>query len=184
MSIPVPSSPCAPAPRRRARWASSALPVAVVSAELGVSWWTVLDAVIAHGTPLVDDPERVGWVRALGIDKTSFLSATWDHHTIYATTGMVDLDDPKVIDMVEGNSAADLRRWFEAQDRVWLEAIEVVATDLAESYRLGMAGPTRPRGARGRPVPCRSGGQPVVDKVRRHVQNETLGHGGRKGDPL
>ena len=43
-----------------------------------------MDAVITHGTPLVDDPERVGWVRALGIDETSFLSATRDHHTIYA----------------------------------------------------------------------------------------------------
>ena len=70
-----------------------ALPVAVVANELGVCWWTVMDAVVRHGTPLVDDPARVGYVRALGIDETSFLSATRDHHTIYAT-GLVDLDDP------------------------------------------------------------------------------------------
>jgi len=136
-----------------------ALPVAVVATELGVSWWTVMDAVVAHGTPLVEDPERVGWVRALGIDETSFLSATREHHTIYAT-GLVDLDEPKVIDMVEGNGAADLRRWFEVQDPLWLETIEVVATDLAESYRRGMAGSSRPHRARRRSLPCRARRQP------------------------
>jgi hypothetical protein len=33
-----------------------ALPVAVVARELGVCWWTVMDAVSLHGTPLIDDP--------------------------------------------------------------------------------------------------------------------------------
>ena len=33
-----------------------ALPVAVVARELGVCWWTVMDAVVLHGTPLVEDP--------------------------------------------------------------------------------------------------------------------------------
>jgi hypothetical protein len=42
-----------------------AQPVASVARELGVCWWTVMDAVWRHGTPLVDDPERVGTVRAL-----------------------------------------------------------------------------------------------------------------------
>jgi hypothetical protein len=36
-----------------------------------------------------------------------------------------------VIDMVEGNSAADLRRWLAAADPEWLAGIEVGATDLA-----------------------------------------------------
>ena len=35
-----------------------ALPVAVVARELGVCWWTVMDAVVLHGTPLVEDPKR------------------------------------------------------------------------------------------------------------------------------
>ncbi len=42
----------------------------------GVCWWTVMDAVVLHGTPLVEDPGRVKRVRSLGIDETSFLSAT------------------------------------------------------------------------------------------------------------
>ena len=53
----------------------NARPVSQLAAELGVCWWTVMHAVIEHGTPLVDDPERVGPVRALGVDETSFLAA-------------------------------------------------------------------------------------------------------------
>ena len=80
-----------------------ARPVAQVAREFGVCWWTVMNAVIEHGTPLVDDPDRVGPVRQLGIDETSFLAATPDHPTVYAT-GLVDLERHVVIDMVEGNA--------------------------------------------------------------------------------
>jgi transposase len=66
-----------------------AMPVAVVARELSVCWWTVMNAVVLHGTPLFDDPKRVGTVKALGIDETSFLSANAERSTIYAT-GMVD----------------------------------------------------------------------------------------------
>jgi len=115
-----------------------AMPVAVVARELGVCWWTVMNAVVLHGTPLVDDPKRVGKVRALGIDETSFLAANREHSTIYAT-GMVDLRRRQMIDMVEGNSAADLRGWCARQDPAWLADVRVVATDLAESYRAGIS---------------------------------------------
>jgi len=160
-----------------------ALPVAVVAKELGVCWWTVMDAVVLHGTPLVVDPARVGHVRALGIDETSFLSATRDHHTIYAT-GLVDLDGRTLIDMIEGNAASDLRRWCAEQDPLWLETIEVVATDLAESYRRGIAGHLEHTLRVADPFHVVRAANRVVDKVRRRVQNETLGHRGRKADPL
>ena len=84
--------------------------VSQVAGEFGVCWWTVMNAVIEHGTPLVDDPDRVGPVSQLGVDETSFLKATAEHATIYAT-GLVDLVRHRLIDMVEGNSAGDLRNW-------------------------------------------------------------------------
>src|SRR5664280_3610458 len=115
-----------------------AMPVAVVAREFAVCWWTVMNAVVLHGTPLVDDPKRVGKVRALGIDETSFLAANREHSTIYAT-GLVDLRRRQMIDMVEGNSAADLRGWCTRQDPAWLGDVRVVATDLAESYRAGIS---------------------------------------------
>lgn len=160
-----------------------AMPVAVVARELGVCWWTVMNAVTMHGTPLVEDPKRVGSPKALGIDETSFLAANQDHSTVYAT-GIVDLGGRKMIDMVEGNAAADLRQWCGAQDPAFLRRVRVVATDLAESYRSGTS-PHLDHATRvADPFHVVRVGNRCVDKVRRRVQNETLGHRGRKHDPL
>lgn len=49
-------------------------------------------------------------VRHLGVDETSFLKANRHHATIYAT-GLVDLKRSRLIDVVEGNAAKDLRAW-------------------------------------------------------------------------
>jgi transposase len=89
-----------------------------------------------------------------------------------------------VIDMVHGNSAGDLRRWTSNAHPGWLAGIEVVATDLAESFRAGLS----PRLDHARrvadPFHVVRIANRCVDQVRRRVQNETLGHRGRKRDPL
>jgi len=117
----------------------NARPVSQLADEVGVCWWTVTEAVVEHGTPLVEDPNRVGPVTDLDVDETSFLATNRRHATVYAT-GLVDLDRRIMIDMVEGNAATDLRRWLDDQDPAWLADISTVATDLAESFRAGMAG--------------------------------------------
>ena len=100
-------------------------------------------------------------------------------------TGLVDLDERILIELIEGNGAAELRRWWASQDPLWLETIEVVATDLAESYRRRRRRAPRPHRACRRSLSCRARLlNRCVDKVRRRVQNETLGHRGRKHDPL
>lgn len=160
-----------------------ARPVSRIAAELGVCWWTAMNAVIEHGTPLVDDPGRIGAVKQLGVDETSFLRANRVHPTIYAT-GLVDLAAKVLIDMVEGNAAADLRRWTKKADPHWIAGIEVVATDLAESFRAGLS-PKLDHAVRvADPFHVVRVGNRCLDKVRRRVQNETLGHRGRKLDPL
>jgi transposase len=157
--------------------------VSRVATELGVCWWTVMDAVIEHGTPLVDDPDRIGAVRHLGVDETAYLSAKPSHPTIYVT-GMVDLEAKVIIDLVEGNSAADLRRWTENADKDWLHGIEVVATDLAESFRAGLSPHLSHARRVADPFHVVRVANRCVDQVRRRVQNDTLGHRGRKDDPL
>jgi transposase len=140
-------------------------------------------SVIEHGTPLVEAPDRVGPVRQLGVDETSWLKATPLHPTLYAT-GLVDLDARILIDIIEGNSAADLRTWLSGRDKTWLAGIAVVTTDLAESYRAGL----HPHLAHVRrvadPFHVVRVGNRCLDKVRRRVQQETLQHRGRKADPL
>jgi hypothetical protein len=37
---------------------------------------TIMTAVTVHGTPLMEDPDRVDAVTSVGIDETSFLRAT------------------------------------------------------------------------------------------------------------
>lgn len=86
--------------------------------------------------------------------------------------------------MVRGNAAADLRRWCAKADPGWLAGIEVVATDLAESFRARLS-PHLDHDTRvADPFHVVRVGNRCVDKVRRRVQNETLGHRGRKHDPL
>lgn len=161
----------------------NARPVAGVAREFGVCWWTVMNAVIEHGTPLVDDPARVGTVTQLGIDETSFLKATREHPTVYAT-GLVDLTKHVIIDMTEGNSATDLRRWCQGADPGWLANIKVVATDLTNSYRAGMS-PHLDHATRvADPFHVVRVANRCLDQVRRRVQRETLEHRGRKHDPL
>jgi hypothetical protein len=87
--------------------------VAEVARELGVCWWTIMAAVVFHGTPLIEDPGRV----ALCIDETNYRAAPREHPTIYAT-GLVDLDRRMLIGMVEANAEADLRRWCAARTRL------------------------------------------------------------------
>ena len=161
----------------------NARPVAQLADELGVCWWTIMNAVIEHGTPLVDDPARVGPVRQLGVDETSFLAANREHATVYAT-GLIDLGRHIVIDMVAGNSAGDLRRWTTNAHPGWLAGIEVVATDLAESFRAGLSPHLDHTRRVADPFHVVRVANRCVDQVRRRVQNETLGHRGRQPDPL
>ena len=161
----------------------NARPVSQMAEELGVCWWTVMAAVVEYGTPLVDDPGRVGVVDKLGVDETSWLAATPTHPTIY-TTGLVDLDARIIIDMVPGNSASDLRSWLSGQDPDWLAGVTTVTTDLAESYRAGLSPHLAHSTRVADPFHVVRVGNRCVDKVRRRVQQEMLGHRGRKVDPL
>ena len=160
-----------------------ARPVAAVAREFGVCWWTVMNAVTEHGTPLVDSPDRVGTVTKLGVDETSFQAARPGVATKYVT-GLVDLERRAMIDMTPGNRAADLRRWCANADPVWIAKIEVVATDLAESYRAGLSPHLDHVTRVADPFHVVRVTNRRMDNVRRRVQNEQLGHRGRKRDPL
>ena len=88
--------------------------VAQVAAEFGVAWGTVMAAVVEYGTPLVDDPDRLAGVQALGVDETAFLAANGRHHTQFVT-GMVDVTAARLLDVVPGRSGTVLSQWIAAQ---------------------------------------------------------------------
>lgn len=157
--------------------------VSSVADEYGVAWDTAWASVCFHGGPLVDDPKRVGPVRALGVDEHSYLAAAREHSTIYATS-LVDLDRRIVIDLFEGKSAAKLRRWCAKRSKRWLKGVHVVALDLTDTYRNGLSPHLAHATRVADPFHVIRVGNRMLDNVRRRVQNETLGHRGRKEDPL
>jgi hypothetical protein len=68
-------------------------------------------------------------VDKLGVDETSFQAARPGRATRYVT-GLVDLDGRRMIDLVPGNSAGDLRRWCAQADPDWLAQITALRTML------------------------------------------------------
>ena len=154
-----------------------------VADEYGVAWDTAWAAVRYHGTPLVDDGRRVGKVRALGVDEHAWLAAKRNHPTRYATA-LVDLDRRHVIDVFDGKSAQKLRRWCACRSGRWRQAVKVVALDLTDTYRNGLSPHLAHATRVADPFHVTRVANRTVDQVRRRVQNQTLGHRGRKHDPL
>jgi len=107
--------------------------VAQVAVAFGVAWGTVMAAVVEYGTPLVDDPDRLAGVQALGVDETAFLAANGRHHTQFVT-GMVDVTAARLLDVVPGRSGTVLSQWIAAQPAPWRQSVTVAALDPFRAY--------------------------------------------------
>lgn len=157
--------------------------VAQTARELGISWAAAMAAVERHGRPLVDDPARIAATSALGVDETTFLHAQPDRRTNYVT-GMIDLDRGLLLDIVPGRSGKVLTDWLLDQPQRWREQITVAALDAFRGYANALVA-NLPNARLVMDCFHAIGlANRTVDKVRRRVQNETLGHRGRSGDPL
>jgi transposase len=174
--------------RRAGMWATVqvgrlARPVSQIAAELGVAWHTVMDAVAIYGTPLVDDPDRVGSVEAIGVDETKWLSAKAKEPTRWVSA-VVNVERPRVIDLLEGRNAAELAGWLAAQPAEWRAGIRVAVCDLHEPFRAAFDQQLPDTTQVADAFHVVAVGTRVIDRARRRVQNETLGHRGRAADPL
>jgi transposase len=157
--------------------------VASLAREFGVSWHAAMDAVRDHGRPRVDHLSRLRTPTAIGIDETSFLAANAVHPTLLVT-GFVDLDRHRLIDVVPGRSAAGVSTWLTAKPERWLAGIATAVIDPYSGYARGLAdGLPRARLVVDHFHAVRLANQ-ALDEVRRRTQQATLGHRGRKGDPL
>src|SRR5919106_6951387 len=140
-------------------------------------------AVRDHGRPRVDHLTHLGAPAAVGLDETSFLAATPQHPSLLVT-GIVDLDTGRLIDVLPARSAVAVTDWLAAKPRRWLAGIRHVVID---PYQ-----PSATAIAKGLPAArvvvdhfhvIRLANM-ALDDVRRRTQNDTLGHRGRKDDPL
>ncbi len=157
--------------------------VAAVARDLGVGWATIMRAVADHGTPLVDDPVRLDGVATLGLDETTFLKATRLAPTRWVT-GLVDLEQSRLLDVVADRTRAAVDRWLGTRPRGWLAQVGTVALDPWRGYASALVVPLGHATVVVDHFHAIRLANLVVDQVRRRTQQATLGHRGRKRDPL
>jgi transposase len=157
--------------------------VAAVARDLGVGWATIMRAVAEHGRPLLDDPARLDGVAALGLDETGFLKATRLAPTQWVT-GLVDLEQGRLLDVVADRTRAAVGGWLHARTRDWLAGIGMVALDPWRGYASALVAPLGHARVVVDHFHAIKLANTVVDQVRRRTQQATLGHRGRKPDPL
>jgi transposase len=157
--------------------------VAAVARDLGVGWATVMRAVAEHGTPLVDDAARLEGVAALGLDETTFLKATRVAPTQWVT-GLVDLEGGRLLDLVADRTRAAVASWLHARPRDWLAQVATVALDPWRGYASALVVPLGHARVVVDHFHAIRLANTVVDQTRQRTQQATLGHRGRKRDPL
>ena len=157
--------------------------VAAAARSFGLGWHSAMACVVRHGRPKVDDPRRLHGVRALGVDEHKMLAAGPTHHTIYATQ-LVDIDRALLLDVVRNRSAASVSDWLSQRTRYFRDHVAVAAIDPHAGYYKALS-TSLPRATITIDVfHAVKLANACIDDVRRRVQRETLGHRGRKDDPL
>ena len=174
---------------RAGRWVTEqvgryARSVSEVAASLGTDWHTVNDAVVAYGEALLEaDEDRVGVVRAVSIDETLFKrEGRW--RTQRWSTQLSDARSGQLLEVVEGRDSAAPATWLAEQGPVWRAQVRWAVMDLSGPYRATFDTMLPDAEQVADPFHVVKLANAKLDECRRRVQNETLGHRGRKADPL
>ena len=152
--------------------------------ELGCDWHTVNNEVNRWGQALLEaDRNRIRRVEALGLDETLFYRTGRYRRRVWATS-VVDVAGGQLLDVVLGRNAHSAARWLRAQPAGWREQIRWAVMDLSSPYRAAYDQVLPHAGQVADPFHVVRLANDRLDQVRRRTQNDTLGHRGRKGDPL
>jgi transposase len=173
---------------RAARWATVQVgrhgrSVSEVADDLGCDWHTVMDAVVVYGQPLIDDPHRFGTVAAVGLDETLF-AREGPYRAQRWSTQIVDVGSGQLLDIVAGRDSVEPCRWFAARPEAWRAGIGWATLDLSASYRAVFDTMLPDAVQVADPFHVVRTANTALDECRRRVQNDTVGHRGRKEDPL
>ena len=174
---------------RAGRWATLQVgkhgrSVSEVAMDLGCAWHTVNDAVTAYGAVLIDgDPLRIGEVSALGLDELLFFrKGAW--RQLQWSTCLVDVNKGKLLDLVEGRTTEAPSGWLQKRESSWRERIRYGTLDLCGTYKSVFDNELPHVTQVADPFHVIKLANAKLDECRRRVQNATMGHRGRKGDPL
>ena len=89
---------------------------------------------VDYGEALVDDPDRYGTVRALGMDEVLFVRRGTYRKKEF-TTQLVDVEGAQLLDIVPGRSGDGPKRWLEEKGEEWRSTVKVGTIDLSGRYR-------------------------------------------------
>jgi hypothetical protein len=157
--------------------------VTEVAKDLGCDWHTVNEVVLAYGRVLVEHPGRFGDVAAVGLDEVSFVREQ-PYRTMSFSTSIVDVGRGQLLDVVPGRGGAEPRRWLKDQGAAWCSQVTFATLDLSGAYK-AVFDEVLPRATQvADPFHVVKLANDKLDECRRRVQEETLGHRGRKHDPL
>lgn len=181
---------------RAVRWAVGQLrrehaTVQGLARQLGVDWKTLWRAIKPRLQELADDESRFAGVVSLGVDEHIWHHVDTKRRGAKELTGMVDLTrdtDGKVrarlLDLVPGRSTKAYADWLTGRGADFRAGVQVAALDPFAGYKTAIADELADATAVLDAFHVVKLGTQAVDEVRRRVQQETLGHRGRKGDPL
>ena len=137
-----------------------------------------------YGEALLEaDDGRFGRVATLGLDEVLMVRMGPFHHKHFSTQ-IVDVRAGQFLDVVPGRSSVEPMAWPAERGRAFRDNIEFGTLDLSGPYRrvfeIMVPGATMVAD----PFHVTKLANTKLDECRRRVQNETLGHRGRKNDPL
>ena len=164
--------------------------------QLGVSWKTLWRAMRERLEAMAADESRFEGVERLGVDEhvwhhVSTLPISEGGRGPKELTGMVDLTPgpdgkprARLLDLVPGRSAKAYGDWLDARGDAFRAGVKEATLDPFHGYKNAIDEHLEDATAVLDAFHVVKLGTAAVDEVRRRVQQDTLGHRGRKGDPL
>ena len=164
--------------------------------QLGTTWNTVWTSIQPLLQAMADDESRFTGVKRLGVDEH-----VWHHVSERPIadggrgpkqlTGMVDLTPDehgntraRLLDLIPGRSGKAYSDWLEERGEDFTSGVHVATLDPFHGYKNAIDDQLEDATAVLDAFHVVKLGTQAVDEVRRRVQQETLGHRGRTGDPL
>jgi transposase len=165
--------------------------ISAIAAELGVSWHTVSTIAMRTTADLVAAaaPDRLAGVRVIGVDEHRWAPRRIGPNgfvtLIIDLTPTHDHSGPaRLLDLVQGRSAAALATWLAAQSADFAAGVEVIAMDGFAGYKTAATEVISDAVAVMDPFHVVALAGVKFDLTRQRIQQQTLGRRGHTGDPL
>jgi transposase len=173
---------------RAAKWVvkeiGSGQTVTHLAKELNCSWDSVNTAMRVYGEALLAaDTKRLKETTAIGLDETLFVRQGPYKHKSWSTT-VCDVANHQLIDVLPTRDFVHVARWLDRQPHHVKDRLQYGCLDMSRVYNAVFKVVT-PKATRviDRFHVMRHA-IAAVDEVRRRVQQQNVGHRGRRDDPL